>query len=314
MIAVRRLRVGVALVVATLALAGLSGCSSQDETAAAGTKGAPAGAPDWSAVARALGREGKLQDGGVYRVGFPRSDLTVRSRRVLIKPAFALGSYVAFAQTGEDSATVMGDLVLTEDELNAVISRLQRGHVDVTAMHKHLYQQHPPVWWTHVHAEGDPVAIATTVRAALQLTGTPLGQPPAATPQPIDLDTAQLDAILQAHGTADAGVWKYTFPRGEMIREHGMALPAALGFTTALNFQPTGGGRAAINGDFVMTADEVQPVIAALREHDIGIVELHQHGLREEPRLFYMHFWANADAQQLARGLAAALEHTNVKR
>lgn len=309
MTAVRRLRAGVGLVVAALALAGLSGCSGQ-ETASAGG----AGGPDWSAVARALGREGKLQDGGVYRVGFPRGDLSIRSRGVRVEPAFALGSYVAFAPAGEDSATMMGDLVLTEDELNAVISRLQGGDVDVTAVHKHLYQQHPPVWWTHVHAEGDPVAIATAVRAALQLTGTPLGQPPAPTPQPIDLDTGRLDAILDAHGTADAGVWKYTFPRAEAIREHGMVLPAALGLTTALNFQPTGGGRAAVNGDFVMTADEVQPVIAALRAHDIGIVELHQHGLREEPRLFYMHFWANADAQRLARGLAAAVEHTNVKR
>ena len=313
MFAVRQL-CAVVLVVALCVGAGLAAWGGNGSARAGVARATPVGAPDWSGVAEALGREGQLQDGGVYRVGFPRSDLKIRSRGVRIKPAFALGSYVAFAPIGENRGMMMGDLVLTEHELNRVISRLQAGGIDVTAVHKHLYEQRPAVWWTHVHAEGEPIAIATSVRRALRVTGTPLGKPPAPKPQPIDLDTAGLDAILGAKGKADGGVWKYTFPRAERMRENGMELPAALGFTTALNFQPTGGGRAAINGDFVMIADEVQPVIRALREHGIAIVALHQHGLREEPRLFYMHFWANADAQRLARGLRAAVDHTNVKR
>ncbi|HEU4629188.1 MAG TPA: DUF1259 domain-containing protein [Gemmatimonadaceae bacterium] len=314
---------------AVLALAGLalhaSACTSRDgatreasATEATARQGAPLADIDWKAVDSALGRRGTMQDGGVYRYGMPRSDLTVTSEGVRIAPALALGSWLAFKATGGDEAVAMGDLVLTEAEYGRVIARLQEGDVGQTAVHKHLRQTSPALWWTHIHARGDPVRIARTVRAALALTGTPAqdvaGAPPAGPTAPIELDTAQIHQVLGRAGTVSGGVYHVSVPRAETIRAGGIELPAAMGTATALNFQPTGGGKAAINGDVVMTAAEVNPVIAALTAHGIQVVAVHNHMLDEEPRLFFLHFWANDDAVTLARGLRAALDRTNSAR
>ena len=268
---------------------------------------------DWQPVADALGRPGVLQAGTVFRVGFPRRDLTVTSYGVTIKPGFALGGYAVFARYRNGQTLVMGDLVVTEAELPAVTDALQRNGIEQTAVHKHLLAHDPDLWWTHLHAvTTDPVSVARGIRAALDHTTTP----PAATPTPpppVDLDTAALDAALGAKGTNDGGIWKYSFARREPVSMHHMLVPPQMGITTALNFQPTGDGKAAINGDFVMTGDEVQHVIQALRAGGIAIVELHQHALDDQPRLFYMHFWANADATTLARTLHNAVTATNTR-
>jgi hypothetical protein len=270
---------------------------------------------DWRAVDAAMGRSGSMQDGGVYRFGMPRSDLNVTSQGVPIRASFALGSWLAFKQSGPNEAVATGDLVLTEDELNRVLARLQQGGVGQTAIHKHLLEESPAVWWTHVHARGDPVQIARTVRAALELTGTPAESPGGDGEAPeLAIDTAQIRQILGHGGRNNSGVYNVTVPRAETIRAMGIEVPPAMGMATVINFQPTGGGRAAINGDFVMTASEVDRVIAALREHGIQVVALHNHLTDEEPRLFFMHFWANDDAVKLARGLRAALDQTNSRR
>ena len=271
---------------------------------------------NWKAVDAAMGRTGSMQAGGVYRFGMPRGDLNVTSQGVRISTALALGSWLAFKPTGVNEAVAMGDLVLTEAEFNRVISRLQEGGVQQTAIHKHLLNESPAIWWTHVHAHGDPVKIAQTVRSALALTGTP-----AASPSPsggaaraVSLDTAQIHRILGHAGKLNGTVYQVSVPRAETIRSHGVEVPPSMGTATAINFQPTGNGRAAISGDFVMTADEVNRVIAALRKNGISVVSLHNHMLDEEPRLFFMHFWANDDVAKLARGLRAALDQTNVQR
>jgi hypothetical protein len=271
------------------------------------------GSIDWQAVEAALGRTGAMQPGDNYRFNMPRSDLRVVSQGVQIRPSLALGSWLAFKQSGENQAVAMGDLVLTEEELNPVLARLQEGGVGQTAVHKHLLEMEPAIWWAHVHAQGNPVEIARTVREALALTGTP-PQAPAAAPPELALDTAQISRLLGYPGRNNGGVYSVSVPRAETIRSHGIEIPANMGLTTAINLQPTGNGRAAINGDYVMTAGEVDRVIAALRENDIQIVELHHHLTDEEPRRFFMHFWANDDALELARGLRAALEQTNVRR
>ena len=268
---------------------------------------------DWAGVAAALGRQGSLMsDNTVYRVSFPRRDLTVTSYGVTIKPGFALGSYAAFARYRDGQTLVMGDLVVTEGELQAVTDALHAHGLDQTAVHKHLLAHEPDLWWTHIHGvSADPVALASAVRAALDQTGTPAPAPPAPPPA-LDLDTAGIDNALGATGTNDGGIYKFTFVRDETITMDKRVLEPAMGVTTALNFQPTGGGRAAINGDFVMTADEVQDVIEALRAGGIQIVELHNHSLDDEPRLFYMHFWANDDAVKLAQTLRHAVDATAV--
>ena len=295
--------------VALVALMGLSACASSQGSQSQSSSSSST--IDWDQVGQAVGKQGTLMKGDVYRIDLPRSDLNVTSQGVQIKPALALGSYTAFKDMGDGNAMVMGDLVLTEDEYNKVISKLQEGGIGQTAVHKHLLQESPAIWWTHIHGTGDPVTMAKSIRSALDLTGTPLTQSSSSESTDMGFDTSQLDQIIGHTGTTQGGVYKYSIGRADSVSEDGMELPAPMGISTALNFQPTGGGKAAINGDFAMTQDEVEPVIQALRDNDIQVVTLHNHMLNEEPRIFFMHFWANDDAQKLAQGLRAALDKTN---
>jgi hypothetical protein len=265
-------------------------------------------------VAEALGRAGADQPGGVVRFSFPRGDLTVVVNGVTLKPALALGSWVAFEPMGQHEAAAMGDLVLLESEVPDVMKALQAGGVEQTALHNHVLGESPRVMYMHVSAHGDPVKIAQTVRTALATTKTPLGAPaPAAAPSAAELDTAGIAAALGVAGKLNGVVYQVSVPRREHIMERGHEVPPSMGVATAINFQPTGGGKAAITGDFVMRAEEVNAVIRALQAHGINPTALHSHMLDESPRLFFMHFWANDDAVSLAKGLRAALDHTASK-
>lgn len=276
---------------------------------------AQAAEPWEQAVAAAIGKPGAEMPGGVYRIGLPRSDLKVTLDGVTLKPALALGSWLAFAPHGPGQAMVMGDLVLTDTEVNPVMARLIAGGIEITALHNHLLRNTPHTMYMHVAGHGDPARLARTLHDALALSGTPLSAPSAnasAAPEALDLDTGALDSILGHKGKAGGGVYAFGIPRAEAPREGEMALPPAMGAAEAINFQPTGGGKAAITGDFVLTATEVNPVLQALRANGIEVTALHNHMLDDEPRLFFMHFWADNDAQKLARGLAAALKHVAV--
>lgn len=267
---------------------------------------------DWAKVGEALGKAGALQPGEVYRVGMPRGDLRVTLGSVQVKPALALGSWVGFKQTGQNEVAAMGDLVLLENEIGPVTTKLQAGGIEQTAVHNHLLHETPHVMYVHIRAEGDPVKIATAIHAALALTKTPLGAS-AGKPESLDLDTAQVHQILGRSGTVNGGVYQVSVPRAEAITEDGMDVPPALGVATALNFQPTPGKKAAITGDFVLISSEVNPVIRTLQQNGIEVTALHSHMLDETPRLFFMHFWANDDVLKLAKGLRAALDKMNVK-
>jgi biotin operon repressor len=266
----------------------------------------------WAPVAEALGKSGTEMPGGVYRVGMPRTDLQVTLDGVSLKPTFALGSWVAFKPMGRE-AMVMGDLVLTENEIQPVMKKLQEEGLEITALHNHLLRAQPATFYMHVQGHGEPVALARSIHDAIALSKTPLGNsPPATTAPQIDLDTAMIDQVLGAHGQIAGGVYQIGIPRADTIKAHGMAIPAPMGSAEAINFQPTGGGKAAITGDFVLTASEVTPVMRTLRENGIDVTALHNHMLDDQPRVFFMHFWANDDAAKLARGLRAALDKTNV--
>ena len=298
---------GMALTAAVFVAVGASSTVGQD------VGGQRAGG--WGAVEQALGRRGTMQPGDVMRFSFPRRDLQVTARGVRIRPPFALGSWVAFKEVGGGHAMVMGDLVLTEDEVNAVISRLQQGGIEQTALHNHVLDESPRVMYLHISAHANPESVARTIRAALEATKTPLDTATAASAgTSLDLDTAQIARTLGYSGRANGGVYQVNVPRAERITEAGREVPASMGLATVINFQSTGSGRAAITGDFVMTAREVNPVIRALRENGIEVTALHSHMLAEQPRLFFMHFWANEDALKLARGLRAALDATNSRR
>ena len=294
----------------------VSACAAQADTdgARAADSAQPVVAIDWARVDSALGRTGAVQPGDVHRYNMPRGDLKVMAAGVAIKPAFALGSWIAFKAHG-DGAVAMGDLVLTDEELPKVIARLQEGGVEQTAIHHHIIRESPRVLYVHVHGHGDPVSIATTVRAALGLTGTPAPSAPSApSTQPLGIDTTAVTSALGQNGRTNGGVWQVSVPRAETITSGGFEVPPSMGLSTAINFQPTGGGKAAITGDFVLLGTEVNPVIKSLGEHGITVTSLHNHLLDENPRLFFMHFWANDDAVTLARGLKAALDLTNSKR
>jgi len=267
---------------------------------------------DWSKVDQAIGRPGAEQAGGVHRYGFPRSDLKVTVDGIAIKPALALGGWVAFLPTA-DGAMFMGDLVLTDTEISSVMQRLIANGVQISAIHNHLIRTSVPVLYMHVSGHGDPVKFGQTLHEALSLSKTPPAAPPPTTPAAVDLDMAGIDKTLGYKGKANGGVYQVSVPRAEPISEGSMTVPPSLGTAIGINFQPTGGGKAAITGDFVLVGSEVNPVLRALRQHGIEVTALHSHMIDDSPHLFFMHFWANDDARKLAQGLRAALDLANVK-
>lgn len=262
----------------------------------------------WKDVEAQLGRTGSLQPGDVYKFGLPRSDLHVQVGTVEIKPALALGGWLAFKESGH-GAMVMGDLVLTEDEVAPVTAKLQAGGVEQTAIHNHVLHETPRVMYMHVSGHGNAQELARALRDALAVTKLP----PAAAAKPSELvgfDQQQVEAALGLKGKVNGGVLQFSVPRAEKIMDDGMEVPPSMGTATAINFQPTSGGKAAITGDFVLVAAEVNPVIRVLNENGIAVTALHSHMLTESPRLFFMHFWANADALKLAKALHEALGKT----
>jgi hypothetical protein len=266
---------------------------------------------NWKPVEDAMGRSGTVM-GDVLRFGMPRKDLHVTVGGVAIKPGLALGSWSAFKGMGKD-AMVMGDLVLTEDEVKPVMRKLQEGGIEIAAIHNHLIGEQPHALYMHIASHGDAVQMATAIHGALALTKTP-GPDASGAPASNEgggIDQKKIEGILGRSGKVNGGILQFGVPRAEAITEAAMVIPPSMGVGTAVNFQPTGEGKAAISGDFVLLGREVNPVMKALREHGIDVTAIHSHMLAEEPRLFFMHFWANDDAAKLALGLRAALDLTN---
>lgn len=267
--------------------------------------------PDWKAAQDALGRPGAVLAGNVLRVGFPRTDLRVSVGKVRLLPALALGSWVAFAPA-PDGALMMGDLVLTEGELQPVMARLLSGGIRVTGIHHHLVGDRPEIFYVHVHARGEPGAMARAIQAALALTGTP---PPGrrVVPRVPPFDSGAVARALGRPLVADGGVFKASAPRAGPVTEDGLTVPPALGLASGVGFQPIGRGEAAATGDLVLVASEVGPVMEALRANGVEVTALHNHMLEESPRLFFMHFWATGDAVRIASALHAALDRMDVR-
>jgi hypothetical protein len=267
---------------------------------------------DWKKVDAALGKTAAVS-GDVHRYGLPRSDLHVTLDGVTIKPALALGGWISFAPM-HGEAMVMGDLVLLETEITPVMTKLLDGGLDITAIHNHILRASPATFYMHVGGHGDPEKMAAVIRSALSASKTPFDAPATtAGPAPaVDLDTAKLDQIMGVKGTANGGVYQFGVPRRDPSTESGMQVNGPLGGANAINFQPTGNGKAAITGDFLVTGNEVNPLIRALRAGDIEVTAIHSHMLDEQPRMFFIHFWANDDAQKLARNVRTALETTAI--
>jgi Domain of Unknown Function (DUF1259) len=270
---------------------------------------------DWKQVEQAIGKAGSVQADGVYKIGLPRTDLHVKVGDLELKPTLALGSWLAFRKMAAETM-VMGDLVLVEDEVGPVMGKLQEGKIEITALHNHVLNESPRIMYMHISAHGDAVKLAQAIHDALLLSKTSLTAPPPQPADQIDLDTKQIDQIMGRSGKVNGGVYQFAVARSEQIAEGETGrgaepIPASMGLATAINFQPTDSGQAAITGDFVLIAGEVNPVMATLRQNGIAVTAVHSHMLEESPRLFFMHFWGNDDALKLARGLRAALDKTN---
>jgi biotin operon repressor len=268
--------------------------------------------PDWTKLDTVFARQAAVS-GTVHRYGFPRRDLKVTLDGVQLKPGFALGGWVAFEPMG-DKTMMMGDLVLTEAEINPVMAKLLEQGLQVTAVHNHLLRAEPPIFYMHVAGVGDAAQLAGSVRVALEQSKTPLelGASPAPASAELGIETAAIDSAIGFKGRNNGGVYQFGVPRSDSIKQDGMAIPGAMGTAIAINFQPTGEGKAAITGDFVALAAEVNPLIKALRDNGIEVTAIHNHMLDEEPRAFFVHFWANDDAVKLAKGLRAALDAVHV--
>ena len=273
------------------------------------TLASPAPLTPWEAVDAALGRPGRVLDGGVHRYSWPRTDLDVTMSGVRIEPALALGSWAGFVLGSDGRAMTMGDLVVLPSEAGSVLRALQAGALDVLAIHNHLAGESPQVLYIHFGGHGDAPALAKALRSALEATATPLAIPLASPPSPTSAELAAFDrvqAILGRKGSAAGHVLQVGIPRSFRILEDGREIPPALGMSTALNFQ-LAGAKLMATGDFVLQADEVNPVLRELQAHAIDATALHSHMLREAPRLFFMHFWAAGDPASIAEGLRAAL-------
>jgi hypothetical protein len=269
---------------------------------------------DWSKVDAALGRKAAVT-GDVHRYGFPRTDLNVTLDGVTIKPGLALGGWVAFKPM-HGGAMIMGDLVLLETEINPVMAKMIENGLEITAVHNHLLRASPATFYMHVGGHGDPEKLATAIHDALAASKTPMTAPASSSSPPsTDVDTAQIDQIIGAKGQNNGGIYQLGVPRRDPITENGMQLMPSgpMGVNTGIGFQPTGSGKAAITGDFVLIGAEVNPAAKALRSNGIEVTAIHSHMLTEQPRIIFMHFWANDDAIKLARGLRAALDKTASK-
>ena len=265
-----------------------------------------------SALDQALGRSGQ-KAGEVYKVGFPRTDLHVSVHGLAIKPGLALGSWAAFMGT-DDDATVMGDLVLLEEELNPVMDKLRSSGFEITAVHNHLIDETPHVLYLHYMGHGPATQLAISLKAALAASKTPLEKPaPPAANEPAPAWVQIVEDTVGRKGSFKGGVLSYGVPRSDEITMSEMTIAPAAGVAEAINFQDASSGEVATTGDFVLTAAEVNPVLSELRTHGIAVTALHSHMLTEDPRLFFIHFWAVGYPQAVGAGIKAALSRVSVK-
>ncbi|MGG1678560.1 DUF1259 domain-containing protein [Neobacillus sp. NRS-1170] len=259
-------------------------------------------------VEKEIGRPGVLKPGDVFFISLPRKDLRVRVKGTPIRPRLALGGWTAFKQV-DDQTMVMGDLVLEEKEIQPVMSQLIKQGIQVTALHNHLLGEIPRIMYLHIDGHGNAIQLAKAIRSSMDLTGLPKNIISESYSFPFD--TQKLDNLFRHKGTITNGIYNISIPRLEKITENGMEIPPAMGVATSINFQPTENKKVAITGDFVLTAEEVNPVASTLRKHGIEVTAIHNHMLTENPRLFFMHFWAHDQPFKLANALREVLDKTN---
>lgn len=269
---------------------------------------------NWTKVEKVFDKKGSVQD-GVFKITFPRSDLKVKVGDFSVAPGLALTSWIGFIKANDnsmmmdDQTMMMGDLVLLDTEVAPVISKIVSLDLKVTALHNHILGETPAIKYVHFSGKGNAVNLAEAIKSVISVTGTPLTSPQAQN-QAVKPDWSKVEAVLGISGKQNGNLLQYGFPRLEKLTESDMEMPPYMGMATGINFQMDG-NKAAVTGDFVLLADEVNPVVKALTENGIAVTAIHNHMLYDDPRLFMIHFWAVGDPEKLAVGLKAALKKTN---
>ncbi len=272
---------------------------------------------DTSAIERILGMKGKANN-GEYKITIPQNDLSIIVDGFKIIPAMGLGTWIAFTPS-PNGAMVMGDIIVTETDLKPVQQEIIRQGLTITAIHNHFVRNHPNVMYMHLGGSGNTVMMAQKARAIIDKVkevrkGDPLQGTASNESVQNTLDMKMLDEILGYKAELSKGVYKYTIGRPDVnLKEHGVPVTSFLGFNTWAAFQGTP-DNAAVAGDFTMLANEVAPVIKALVENGIEVVAVHNHMVHENPRIFFLHYWGIGNAEELAKGLRAALDQTGKKK
>lgn len=264
----------------------------------------------WNEIAAIL-QSPPADAGGYVRFNFPRKDLSVRIGDVTIPAPFALTGWVGF-DGGPDSATAMGDLVVTAAELGPVLGELARQSVEVTAVHNHLAGEDPQVIYIHFHTMGPAARTARALDAALRLTGTPRPVMPAGAAA-VTIDSAAVFAELGKHGKASGAMAQVGFVLvpGAVTMHGGTVLPA-LGYASPVNVLQVSANRAVATGDFAVTANQLPPLLSALAANGVTATAVHTHLVGEEPKIYFVHFWGDAPLADLLRALRAALDATKL--
>jgi hypothetical protein len=271
---------------------------------------------DTTTIEKIMGMKGKSNN-GEYKITIPQNDLDVKIDGFKIIPAMGLGTWVAFTPT-KDGVMAMGDIVITETDLKPIQQEIIRQGLTSTAIHNHFVRNHPNIMFMHMGGTGSTEVMAQKAKAVLDKVKEVRGGDPSkgtASNESVEntLDTKKLDEILGYKAEMSKGVYKYTIGRPDVkLTEHGAPVTTFLGFNTWAAFQGTA-ERAAVAGDFTMLEDEVEPVLKALIENGIEVVALHNHMVHEQPRIFFLHYWGVGAAEQLAKGLRAALDQTGKK-
>jgi Domain of Unknown Function (DUF1259) len=265
-------------------------------------------------VGEALGKSGSEAPSGIYRVDLPRTDLKPTLDGFELNPSLALTGWLAFARR-PNKGMVMGEFVLTEGEVNPVITRLAAAGIEVTSLHNNLPRLQPVTMFVNVLGHGNPEELALAIRTALAESKTPLSTAPApraAGPPPLILDMASIDQILGSKGTNIGGVYQFTLRRAESISINGIDVVPMMGSAIVINFQPISSDQAAVSGHLALISSEVNPVLRALCEYGIEVTAIHNYLLDDQPHLYFMDFWGKDDVKKLARGLKAAIAQINI--
>jgi len=262
---------------------------------------------DYQEVLTFLARTGDFK-ANVLKVNIPRNDLHVTIAGQPTPTPFGFGGWIAMTKGYYGEEVLMGDLVLTQDEVNSVLSALLDHGIEVTALHNHFFFDEPRIYFMHVHAHGYAASLANAIKPALDLIPRPPASPPAAVPAGPAFNIVALDKIVGHQGEALGPVYKFTLGRDDLnLKEHGASINARMGLNSWAAFAGNESD-AQIAGDIAMRENEVNPVLKALRAHKLNIVAIHHHMLGTQSPVIFLHYWGRGNPEELASGFRAALD------